>query len=176
MKDKNNITLGAGAICLTYDRFGGAWVAPLRYEYIQWMKGGKAELVFDSNYSTVLHKEYSKEYEIIGNIADNPWLLLIHCNSIVYAVKRLIWNIKMARRIKSIKYFSLIDIAFGIKYAKDIVRSIEFYICPGFKKLKGEDTELNGIPILNDKQYVLDNEVWLVGDNRKVIKRYKFNK
>ena len=34
---------------------------------------------------------------------------------------------------------------------------------------------MNGIPILDDKQYVLDNEVWLVGDNRKVIKRFSFN-
>ena len=94
MRDKNNKEIKVDDICITYDRFGGGWVAPIHNAIIKFENGGKEKLVFDSNYTTVIHDYWSKELEIIGNKKDNSLLLILCCNKIVYYINHRIWRIK----------------------------------------------------------------------------------
>jgi len=68
--DKNGKEIQEGDICKAFDHTGKEWIALINYNE------RFGTLVFDSNYPTALHKEYSKNFEIIGNIDFNPELLI----------------------------------------------------------------------------------------------------
>ena len=94
MKDLNNIKIKEGDVCRTHDRFGGVWIAPIHKEKVKWCSGEKEELVFDSNYKTVLHDYWVHELEIIGNEKVDNSLVEINCSPWIYKLGRLIWEIQ----------------------------------------------------------------------------------